>query len=92
MADKAHEGQTSQNTTKKYLTKDNLQILLEDLFPGQTEFNIRVRNNVDQFLFDRCILCTVRSTRLILGADERGPMDFYGTKDRERCEFGDVSS
>jgi hypothetical protein len=38
------EGQTPQNTTKHYLAKDNLQELLENLFPGQTEFNIRVRD------------------------------------------------
>jgi hypothetical protein len=31
-----------QNTTSRYLVKIRLQELLERLFPGQTEFNIRV--------------------------------------------------
>lgn len=42
----ADQGQTPQNTTQKYLKKDCLQALLESLFPGQTEFNIRVRNSL----------------------------------------------
>jgi hypothetical protein len=46
MADKAHQGQTAQNTTSKYLTQDKLQLLLEILFPGQKEFNIRVWSSV----------------------------------------------
>ncbi|KAJ5370259.1 uncharacterized protein N7496_006351 [Penicillium cataractarum] len=49
MADKAHPEQTTQNTTSKYLTQDRLQEKLERLFPGQTEFNIRMRE--DQWTF-----------------------------------------
>jgi hypothetical protein len=45
----ADQGQTPQNTTRKYLTKDRLQARLESLFPGQTEFNIRVRNILMEF-------------------------------------------
>lgn len=45
----ADQGQTPQNTTQKYLKKDCLQALLEGLFPGQTEFNIRVRNSLMDF-------------------------------------------
>jgi hypothetical protein len=45
----ADQGQTPQNTTKKYLKKECLQALLERLFPGQTEFNIRVRNSLMGF-------------------------------------------
>ncbi len=37
----AEEG-TTQNVTARYLKKDRLQEVLEGLFPGQTEFNIRV--------------------------------------------------
>ena len=33
----------TQNATTRYLTKDSLQKLLERLFPGQTDFKIRVR-------------------------------------------------
>ncbi|KAK0719273.1 hypothetical protein B0H67DRAFT_149712 [Lasiosphaeris hirsuta] len=32
-----------QNVTSRYLKKDTLQELLEQLFPGQKDFNIRVR-------------------------------------------------
>jgi hypothetical protein len=32
----------SQNTSYRYLSKSRLQELLEQLFPGQTEFNIQV--------------------------------------------------
>jgi hypothetical protein len=32
----------TQNVTARYLKKTSLQALLERLFPGQTEFNIRV--------------------------------------------------
>lgn len=33
----------TQNATTRYLTKESLQKLLEKLFPGQTDFKIRVR-------------------------------------------------
>jgi hypothetical protein len=34
--------EVTQNTTSRYLKKASLQVLLERLFPGQKEFNIRV--------------------------------------------------
>lgn len=36
------EEQTPQETSGHYLKRENLQDLLERLFPGQTEFTIRV--------------------------------------------------
>ena len=35
--------EVKQNITARYLKKSSLQALLEKLFEGQTEFNIRVR-------------------------------------------------
>jgi hypothetical protein len=71
------EGQTPQNTTKHYLSKDNLQDLLETLFPGQTEFNIRVRvTRIPQVL----------NARLKLGTDERRPVVLHCTENRAQRE------
>jgi hypothetical protein len=49
----AEGDQTTQNTTSRYLLKKRLQALLERLFPGQTEFNIRVRLLCFYAPFDR---------------------------------------
>lgn len=38
----AENDKVTQNVTARYLTKAKLQALLERLFPGQTDFNIRV--------------------------------------------------
>lgn len=40
------EQQTTQNSCRKYLKKTSLQTLLEDLFPDQTDFNIRVETSL----------------------------------------------
>ncbi|KAK5993765.1 hypothetical protein PT974_07202 [Cladobotryum mycophilum] len=42
-------GGVTQNVTKKYLKRTSLQRLLERLFPGQKDFNIRMKD--DQWLF-----------------------------------------
>lgn len=39
----------TQNVTSRYLKKDALQARLEELFPGQTDFNIRMKD--DQWTF-----------------------------------------
>ncbi|KAI1476968.1 hypothetical protein F4774DRAFT_391002 [Daldinia eschscholtzii] len=39
----------TQNTNTRYLKEENLLRLLQRLFPGQTNFNIRLRD--DQWLF-----------------------------------------
>ncbi|KAK6841759.1 hypothetical protein PG990_006249 [Apiospora arundinis] len=39
----------TQNATTRYLTKESLQKLLEKLFPGQTDFKIRMKE--DQWSF-----------------------------------------
>ncbi|KAK3341965.1 hypothetical protein B0T25DRAFT_586036 [Lasiosphaeria hispida] len=38
-----------QNVTSRYLKRDTLQELLEQLFPGQKDFNIRMKE--DQWCF-----------------------------------------
>jgi hypothetical protein len=38
----AEDDKATQNVTARYLKKTRLQALLERLFPGQTDFNIRV--------------------------------------------------
>ncbi|KAI8161845.1 hypothetical protein K4K49_013253 [Colletotrichum sp. SAR 10_70] len=42
-------GQVEQNVANRYLKKASLQRLLERLFPGQTEFNIEMRDDVWHF-------------------------------------------
>lgn len=51
MLDKSDEKQIPQNTSSRYLQKTAIQEMLERLFPGQKEFNIRV-NNIS--LLDKC--------------------------------------
>jgi hypothetical protein len=45
----------AQNTTKSYLNRPSLQALLEKLFPGQTEFNIEMRDDQWHFMAPRVI-------------------------------------
>jgi hypothetical protein len=49
MPENSRDQQPRQSTSDRYLKKDSLQALLEQLFPGQTEFNIRV------FVSNSCI-------------------------------------
>jgi len=45
----AEAQQVTQNVSQRYLKKDSLQTVLERLFPGQTEFRIRVRLDIAPF-------------------------------------------
>ena len=44
MPSESASAQVTQNTSDRYLKRENLLILLETLFPHQTDFNIRVNN------------------------------------------------
>ncbi|KAK4086526.1 hypothetical protein Purlil1_9142 [Purpureocillium lilacinum] len=73
----AEAQQVTQNVCQRYLKKDSLQTVLERLFPGQTDFRIRLRE--DQWCFTAPRTVTEAEIEYVVDTDESEPSDFWDT-------------
>ncbi|KAL3961013.1 hypothetical protein ACCO45_006130 [Purpureocillium lilacinum] len=71
----AEAQQVTQNVCQRYLKKDSLQTVLERLFPGQTDFRIRLRE--DQWCFTAPRTVTEAEIEYVVDTDESGTLARY---------------